>query len=113
VVIGAAFGSLINSFVFNILTPLLGLFGVPDMSDLVVVLPNGSVITYGNFLNTLIAFVLIALAIFFFVVKPFNALEARRQAGTPPTPTTKTCTECASEIPVVAKRCPNCTQVQA
>ena len=113
VVIGAAFGSLINSFVFNILTPLLGLFGVPDMSDLVVVLPNGSAITYGNFLNTLIAFVLIALAIFFFVVKPYNALEARRQAGTEVTPTTKTCTECASEIPFAARRCPNCTQVQA
>ena len=113
VVIGAAFGAVINSFVGNVLTPLLGLFGLPDMSSMIIVLPSGAVISYGFFLNSLIAFVLIAAAIFFFVVKPYNALEARRQRGKEETPTTKTCTECASEIPLAARRCPNCTQPQA
>ncbi len=113
VVIGAAFGAVISSFVGDVLTPLLGLFGLPDMSALAIVLPSGAVIAYGLFLNALISFVLIAAAIFFFVVKPYNALEARRQSGLESTPTTKTCTECASEIPLAAKRCPNCTQPQA
>lgn len=113
VVLGAAFGALINSFVSNIITPLLGLFGLPDLSELAIVLPSGATITYGFFLNQLIAFVLIALAVFFFVVKPMNALEARRQRGLEESPTTKTCTECASEIAVTARRCPNCTQPQA
>jgi large conductance mechanosensitive channel len=112
VVIGAAFGALITSFVTNILTPLLGLLGVPDFSTLTITTPGGAVIAYGLFLNALIAFILVALAIFFFVVKPMNALERRRQAGLEGTPTTKTCTECASEIPVAAKRCPFCTQPQ-
>ncbi len=112
VVIGAAFGSLVNSFVGNILTPMLGLFGLPDMSGMMIVLPSGAQITYGFFLNSLIAFVLIALAIFLFVIKPMNALEARRQRGLEETPTTKTCSECASEIALAAKRCPNCTQPQ-
>ena len=112
VVIGAAFGALVTSFVTNILTPLLGLLGVPDFSTLTITTPGGAVIAYGLFLNALSAFILVALAIFFFVVKPMNALERRRQAGLEATPTTKTCTDCASEIPVVAKRCPFCTQLQ-
>ena len=112
VVIGAAFGALITSFVTNILTPLLGLLGVPDFSTLTIVTTGGAVIAYGLFLNALIAFVLVAIAIFFFVIKPVNALEARRQRGEVESPTTKTCTECATEIAIAAKRCPNCTQPQ-
>ena len=112
VVIGVAFGALITSFVTNILTPLLGLLGVPDFSMLTITTPGGAVIAYGLFLNALIAFILVALAIFFFVVKPMNALEARRQRAEVDTPTTKTCTECASTIPLAAKRCPFCTQPQ-
>jgi large conductance mechanosensitive channel len=113
VVIGAAFGAVITSFVTNVLTPLLGLVGVPDFSSLVITTPGGAVISYGLFLNALIAFVLIAASIFFFVVKPVNAMERRRQAGVEPAAaTTKTCTECASEIPLAARRCPNCTQPQ-
>lgn len=113
VVIGAAFGQVVNSFVGNILTPLLGLIGMPNFSDLILVTRSGAVIAYGYFLNTLISFILVALAIFFFVIKPMNALEARRQKGEVATPTTKTCTECATEIPLPAKRCPNCAQPQA
>ncbi|MEO8626174.1 MAG: large conductance mechanosensitive channel protein MscL [Candidatus Limnocylindrales bacterium] len=113
VVIGAAFGAVVTSFVTNILTPLLGLLGVPDFSTLTITTSGGAVIAYGLFLNALIAFLLIALVIFFFVIKPLNTLERRRQAGEEPSPTTKTCTECASAIPLAAKRCPNCTQPQA
>ena len=113
VVIGAAFGALITSFVANILTPLLGLLGVPDFSDVVSTLPSGATINWGLFINSLISFVLIALAIYVFVVSPMNAMERRRQRGTEETPSTKTCTECASEIPAVARRCPMCTQPQA
>lgn len=112
VVIGAAFGAVVTSFVANILTPLLGLVGVPDFSKLTITTSGGAVIAYGLFLNALISFVLIAAAIFFFVIKPMNALEARRQRGEEQAPATKTCTECASTIPLVAKRCPNCTQPQ-
>jgi large conductance mechanosensitive channel len=112
VVIGAAFATLVTSFTGDILTPLLGLLGVPDFSELTFITPGGAVIAYGNFLNALIAFVLVAAAIFFLVVKPINALEARRQRGEEETPTTKACTECASEIPFAARRCPNCTQPQ-
>jgi large conductance mechanosensitive channel len=113
VVIGAAFGALITSFVANILTPLLGLIGIPDFSAVVTTLPSGATINWGLFLNALISFVLIALAIYVFVISPMNALERRRQRGTEETPSTKTCTECASEIPAVARRCPMCTQPQA
>lgn len=109
-VIGAAFVALITSFTADILTPLLGLLGVPDFSALTVTTPGGAVIAYGNFLNALIAFLVVAAAIFFFVVKPINAMEGRRQKG--PEETTKTCTECASEIPMAAARCPHCTQPQ-
>ncbi len=113
VVIGVAFGALITSFVANILTPLLGLIGIPDFSAVVTTLPSGATINWGLFLNALISFVLIALAIYVFVISPMNALERRRQRGTEETPSTKTCTECASEIPAVARRCPMCTQPQA
>jgi large conductance mechanosensitive channel len=111
VVIGAAFGAVITSFVGDILTPLLGIFGTTNFEDLTFQVGD-AVVRYGAFLNALIAFLLIALAIYFFVVRPINALEARRQAGTEATPTTKTCPECASEIPMAARRCPMCTQPQ-
>lgn len=111
VVIGAAFGTVIASFVADILTPLLGLLGVPDFTTATAQVGDAEV-RYGLFLNALLAFVLVAAAVYFFVVKPINALEARRQAGTEETPTTKTCPECASEIPMAARRCPMCTQPQ-
>ena len=111
VVIGAAFGAVVTSFVTNVLTPLLGLVGVPNFESLSITL-GSAVVSYGLFLNALIAFLLIAAVIFFFVIKPLNALEKRRQAGEEATPTTKTCTECASEIPAAARRCPMCTQPQ-
>lgn len=110
-IIGLAFAGVINSFVADILTPLLGLIGVPDFSTATVQVGSAEV-RYGMFLNALIAFLLVAAAIYFFVVKPMNALEVQRQRGSSETPTTKTCIECASEIPYAARRCPMCTQPQ-
>ena len=111
VVIGAAFGAVVTSFVGDILTPLLGLVGVPDFSTASFTVGDAE-IRYGSFLNALISFLLIAAAIYFFVVQPMNVLEERRQRGLESAPTTKTCTECASEIAVSARRCPMCTQPQ-
>ena len=111
VVIGAAFGAVITSFVTDVLTPLLGVFGVPNFENLAFIVGDAEV-RYGLFLNALITFLLIAAAIYFFVVRPINALEERRQRGAEETVTTKACTECASEIPFAARRCPMCTQPQ-
>jgi large conductance mechanosensitive channel len=110
VVIGAAFGAVITSFVADILTPLLGLNGVQDFSTASFTVGDAEV-RYGAFLNAVIAFLLVALAIYLFVVRPVNALEERRQRGEEESPTTKTCPECASEIPAAARRCAMCTQV--
>jgi large conductance mechanosensitive channel len=107
-VIGAAFGAVITSFVNNILTPLLGLLGVPDFSSLAFQ-AGAADVRYGLFLNALISFALIALAIFLFVVKPMNALAARRAGAAEGEPTTKSCPYCASEIAIAATRCPMCT----
>ena len=109
VVIGAAFGAVVTSFVGDVLTPLLGLVGVPDFSTLAFTAGEATV-KYGLFLNALISFILVAGAIFFFVVKPMNALAARRAAREPgEAPTTKPCPFCATDIPMGATRCPHCT----
>jgi len=111
IVIGAAFTSIVNSLVADVLTPIVGILISADFSTLSITV-NDSTITYGNFLNALISFVLVAAALFFFVVKPMNLIERRRRAAEPNAPTTKTCSECASEISVAATRCPMCTQPQ-
>jgi len=109
IVIGAAFGALVTSFVGNVLTPLLGLLRIPDFSTLSFS-AGASQVAYGIFLNALITFVLIAAAIFFFVVKPVNAMNARLRKGEPePAPTIKACPFCATDIPLAATRCPHCT----
>jgi large conductance mechanosensitive channel len=109
IVIGAAFTAIVSSLVADLLTPLIGILFSADFSTLSWTI-NGSTITYGNFLNALVSFLLVALALFFFVVKPMNALAARRAAGEPAEdPSTKICPQCASPIPVAARRCPMCT----
>jgi large conductance mechanosensitive channel len=110
VVIGAAFGAVITSFVENVLTPLIAaIVGKPDFSALAFTL-NGSVIKYGAFLNVLISFLLIAAAIYFFIIAPMNAYTARARRGeAPPDPTSKKCPECMSDIPIAAKKCAFCT----
>jgi large conductance mechanosensitive channel len=106
-VIGLAFAAVMTSFVEHVLTPLLGLVGVPDFSELSTTLPSGAVIAWGLFLNALIAFLLVALAIYVFVVVPMNRMKGPGEVAT------KACTECTSEIPLAAKRCPMCTAPQA
>jgi large conductance mechanosensitive channel len=113
VVVGAAFGTVVSSLVKNILTPLIAAIAkVPDFANLKFTL-NGSMFMYGEFINALISFVLVAAAVFFFVIKPMNILIAKTKKGAPIDPTTKKCTECLSEMPIAAKRCAHCTQVQA
>lgn len=110
VVIGAAFGAVVTSFTTNVLTPLIAaLVGKPDFSYLGFTL-NGSRIMIGAFLNALISFLLVAAAIYYFVVLPVNAFMTRmKKAEAPPPPGTKKCPECLSEIPIDARRCAYCT----
>lgn len=112
VVIGGAFGAVVTALVKDLLTPLIGaIVGKPDFSALVVTI-NGSQFLIGDFLNAVISFLLISLAVYLFVVAPMNALVARRRRGEPPAdPTTKKCPECLSEIPIAARRCAYCTAV--
>jgi large conductance mechanosensitive channel len=102
-VIGGAFATVIASFVSDILAPLLGLLGLPDLASLTITTAGGAEVRYGLFLNAVIAFVLVAAAIYFIVVKPMERMRQPTEA------TTKSCPECASEIPLAAKRCPMCT----
>lgn len=108
VVIGAAFGSVVTSLVEHVITPIISaLAKSPDFGNLSVSV-NGTAIGYGAFLNALISFLLIALAIYFFVVVPMNKLMKRFSRNT--LPTTRACQECLSEIPVEARRCRHCGQ---
>ncbi|HKY19717.1 MAG TPA: large conductance mechanosensitive channel protein MscL [Vicinamibacterales bacterium] len=110
VVIGGAFGAVVTALVKDILTPLIGaVAGQPVFSALTVTI-NGSPLLIGDFLNAVISFLLMAVAVYVFVVAPVNALVARRRRGEAPTdPTTKTCGECMSEVPLAARRCAFCT----
>lgn len=109
VVIGASFGSVVNSLVKDILTPFIGaIIKTPDFSHLYFIV-NESKFMYGNFLNALIAFLIVAVAVYFFVVTPINTLIAKTKKEKPIDPTTKKCKECMSEIHIDAKKCPFCT----
>jgi large conductance mechanosensitive channel len=111
VVIGAAFGTVVTAFVKDLLTPFLAaLVGKPDFSALQFTI-NSSTFLYGDFLNALISFLLIAAAVYFFVVTPVNALVSRARKQPPADPTTKKCPECLSEIPIDARRCAFCASV--
>jgi large conductance mechanosensitive channel len=112
VVIGIAFGVVITAFVKDLVTPLIAAIGgKPDFAGLYFTI-NNSKFLYGDFINALLGFALIAAVIYFFVVVPVNALVARSRKEPPADPTTKKCTECLSEIPVGAKRCAFCAQPQ-
>lgn len=108
VVIGAAFTQIVNSLVENIITPIIAaLGGQPDFSALTFTI-NNSVFRYGAFLNSVIAFLIIALIVYFLIVKPMNALMARVSppaAEAPPA----ICPQCFGEVNPEANRCPNCT----
>lgn len=109
VVIGSAFGAVVNSLVADIMTPLIAaIFKAPDFSTLFFTI-NGSKFMYGNFLNTLISFAIVAGSIYFFVVTPLNKLFAyNKKPDNPIESTTKKCPECLSDIPKNARRCAHC-----
>lgn len=108
-VIGAAFGSVVTSFVENILTPLSGLLGVPDFSELAISVGPASM-AYGLFVNAVIAFTIIAASVFFLVVKPVNRLVQARKSQPEPESPNRPCPHCLSDIPKAATRCAFCTQ---
>lgn len=109
VVMGAAFGTVVTALVKDFITPLIAaLAGKHDFSALSFTI-NGSVFAVGDFINALIAFILVAIAVFYFVVKPINFMVSRSRREPPADPTTTKCPECLSEIPIGAKRCAFCT----
>jgi large conductance mechanosensitive channel len=110
VVIGAAFGAVVTALVKDLITPLIAaLVAAPDFSALVFEI-NGSKFLIGDFVNALVSFLLISAAIYFFVIVPVNTITARLRRGEPaPDPTTKTCPECLSTVPIGARRCAFCT----
>ena len=109
VVIGGAFGAVVAALVKDLLTPLIAaIVGAPDFSAVTFSI-NGSTFLIGDFINALLAFLLVAVAVYFFDVVPMNAVVARVNRGAaPPDPTVKPCPECLSEVPIAAKRCRYC-----
>jgi large conductance mechanosensitive channel len=110
VVMGAAFGAVVTALVKDLITPLIAaIVGKPDFSAIAFEV-NGSKFMIGDFINALLSFVLIAAAVYVFIVVPVNAFMARMRRGeAPPDPTTKKCPECLSEVAIAARRCAFCT----
>jgi large conductance mechanosensitive channel len=109
VVMGAAFGAVVTALVKDLITPLIAaIVGKPDFSAIQFEI-NNSKFLIGDFINALVSFLLIAAAVYFFVVLPMNSLMARMRRGeAPPDPTTKECPECLSTIPIAARKCAFC-----
>jgi large conductance mechanosensitive channel len=111
VVIGAAFGTVVTAFVKDLLTPLIAaIAGKPDFGGFAFEV-NGAKFLYGDFINAVISFLLIAAAVYYFVVLPVNSLMARFHKEPPAA--TKTCPECKSTIPIDARKCAFCTSAVA
>lgn len=111
VVIGAAFGTVVAAFVKDLLTPLIAAVGgKPDFSSLYFTI-NNSKFLFGDFINAIVSFVIIAGVVYYLVVLPMNTLIARTKREPPVEPTMQKCPECLSEIPKGAKRCAFCASV--
>lgn len=111
VMIGAAFKTIVDSFVADIVSPILGLFGNVDLSELTLPLKEGVSLNYGAFLTAVINFLIIAFVLLL-VVKMFNKLNSlsrKKKIEEPAAPTTKKCPYCMSDIAISATRCPHCT----
>ncbi len=127
VIVGAAFGTIITSLVKDVIMPPIGLaLGKIDFANLVIVLKQGTTpgpyaslaaaqaagavtLNYGIFINTIISFLIIAAAVFFFVISPIARMQSPKKTAEPAAPTTKECPFCYTNIPIRATRCPNCT----
>jgi len=113
VIIGASFKAIVDSLVADIINPLLGMFGGMNFSEYAIQLPGEATLNYGNFITSIINFLIMAFIIFC-LVKFMNRLSAKfakKEEETPAEPTTKTCPFCKSEIAIEATRCPHCTSV--
>ena len=111
--VGAAFGSVVTAFTKDLLTPLIAaVAGKPDFSAIQFTI-NGSKFPVGDFINSVVSFLIIATAIYYMVVLPINALVSRARKEPPADPTTKKCPECLSEIPIQARKCAFCTSALA
>lgn len=110
IIIGAAFGKIVNSLVEDVIMPPIGwALGKVDFSDLAIELTEGVTIKYGAFLNTVISFLIVAFAVFI-LIKGINTLQAKMvKEEAEAAPTTKKCPFCCSEIALEAKKCPHCT----
>lgn len=110
VIIGVAFGAVVTSLVEDIMTPLIAaVIGEPDFSALSVSV-NGSEVTYGNFLNALLSFLIVAAVVFYVIITPVNRMMSRFQSqAETPEPTTRKCPYCWTEVPKQASRCAACT----
>jgi len=112
VIMGVAFGNIVNAFVKDLITPLIGAFGgQPDFSKLEFTI-NNSKFMIGDFLNVLFSFIITSAVVYFFIVLPINKLISATKKSKPLDPTSKKCPECLSEIPLAAKRCAFCTSAQ-
>jgi large conductance mechanosensitive channel len=127
IIIGIAFGAVINSLVKDVIMPPIGLaLGNVDFANLFVVLKEGLTpgpyaslaaaqaagavtINYGTFINTVVNLLILAAVVFFLIVRPVARMQARKKAEEPAAPATKECPYCATSIPINASRCPNCT----
>jgi len=108
-VIGLAFAAVINSFVTNLITPIIALvIGEPSLGSATFEIGD-AIFSYGLFIDDLIQFVAIAAAVYFFVVVPYTRITDRMKRGEEPEATTKVCPECITTIPLEARRCPACT----
>jgi large conductance mechanosensitive channel len=109
IVIGVAFAALVTALASDLITPLIAAIGGnPDFSGLSFTI-HKSHFLYGAFINALITFLVIAAVIFFLVVRPVNALLARRKTEPPVDEQTRQCPQCLGEVPVLARRCAFCT----
>lgn len=110
VVIGAAFATVVGAFTKDLLTPFIAaIVGKPDFSSVGFKIRD-TPFPVGDFINAVVSFILVAGAVYFFVVLPLNALMARLNPAKEAAPTTKPCPECLSDIPIEARRCAHCAQ---
>ena len=114
VVIGGAFGAVVTALVKDLITPLIAAVGGKQDFSALAFSVNGSKFPIGDFVNSIVSFLMIAVAVYFFVVAPVNALTARLNRGEAPSdPTTKKCPDCLSEVPLAARKCAFCTSALA